>query len=79
MGVLGPNQLDIKLDFDDVRFRGGCLGLGTAGQRAMVDDEGVVRPISIFVVRSATRCWLIATRRSETWAVVAAGRRSPPS
>src|SRR5207253_1714721 len=30
MGVLGPNQLDIKLDFDDVRFRGGCLGLGTA-------------------------------------------------
>src|SRR5256714_10915096 len=31
MGVLGPDQLDIKLDFDDVRFRGGGLGLGTAG------------------------------------------------
>ena len=31
MGVLGTHQLDIKLDFDDVRFRGGCLGLGTAG------------------------------------------------
>src|SRR5256885_595379 len=25
MGVLGPNQLDVKLDFDDVRFKGGCL------------------------------------------------------
>src|SRR5437762_12501337 len=32
MGVLGRDQLDIKLDFDDVRFRGGCLGLGTAGR-----------------------------------------------
>ena len=31
MGVLTPDQLDIRLDFDDVRFRGGCLGLGTAG------------------------------------------------
>ena len=35
MGVLGPDQLDIKLDFDDVRFRGGCLGLGTAGMIVM--------------------------------------------
>src|SRR6185436_12417428 len=25
MGVLSTTQLDIKLDFDDVRFRGGCL------------------------------------------------------
>ncbi|HRK32776.1 MAG TPA: SLBB domain-containing protein, partial [Tepidisphaeraceae bacterium] len=31
MGVLAQHQLDVKLDFDDVRFRGGCLGLGTAG------------------------------------------------
>jgi NADH-quinone oxidoreductase subunit F len=32
MGVLGPNQLDIKLDFDDVRFRGGGHGHGTPGK-----------------------------------------------
>ena len=35
MGVLGPNELDVKLDFDDVRFRGGCHGLGTAGMIVM--------------------------------------------
>jgi NADH-quinone oxidoreductase subunit F len=34
-GVLGTDQLDIRLDFDDVRFRGGCLGLGTAGMVVM--------------------------------------------
>lgn len=42
MGVLGPNQLDIKLDFDDVRFRGGCLGLGTAGMIVMNEHTDVV-------------------------------------
>jgi NADH-quinone oxidoreductase subunit F len=42
MGVLGPNQLDIKLDFDDVRFRGGCLGLGTAGMIVMNDHTDMV-------------------------------------
>ncbi|HEY2585068.1 MAG TPA: NADH-quinone oxidoreductase subunit NuoF [Tepidisphaeraceae bacterium] len=42
MGVLGPNQLDIKLDFDDVRFRGGCLGLGTAGMIVMDEHTDMV-------------------------------------
>jgi NADH-quinone oxidoreductase subunit F len=42
MGVLGPNQLDIKLDFDDVRFRGGCLGLGTAGLIVMNEHTDMV-------------------------------------
>lgn len=42
MGVLGPNQLDIKLDFDDVRFRGGCLGLGTAGMIVMNEHTDMV-------------------------------------
>jgi NADH-quinone oxidoreductase subunit F len=43
MGVLGTNQLDIKLDFDDVRFRGGCLGLGTAGMIVMTDMVAALR------------------------------------
>jgi NADH-quinone oxidoreductase subunit F len=42
MGVLGPNELDIKLDFDDVRFRGGCLGLGTAGMIVMNEHTDMV-------------------------------------
>jgi NADH-quinone oxidoreductase subunit F len=42
MGVLGTNQLDIKLDFDDVRFRGGCLGLGTAGMIVMNEHTNMV-------------------------------------
>ncbi|MGD1276184.1 MAG: NADH-quinone oxidoreductase subunit NuoF [Tepidisphaeraceae bacterium] len=42
MGVLGPDQLDIKLDFDDVRFRGGCLGLGTAGMIVMNEYTDMV-------------------------------------
>ncbi len=42
MGVLGPTQLDIKLDFDDVRFRGGCLGLGTAGMIVMNEHTDMV-------------------------------------
>jgi NADH-quinone oxidoreductase subunit F len=42
MGVLGPHQLDIKLDFDDVRFRGGCLGLGTAGMIVMNEHTDMV-------------------------------------
>jgi NADH-quinone oxidoreductase subunit F len=45
MGVLGPNQLDIKLDFDDVRFRGGCLGLGTAGMIVMNEHTDMVRAL----------------------------------
>jgi NADH-quinone oxidoreductase subunit F len=42
MGVLATNQLDIKLDFDDVRFRGGCLGLGTAGMIVMNEHTDMV-------------------------------------
>jgi len=42
MGVLGPDELDIKLDFDDVRFRGGCLGLGTAGMIVMNEHTDMV-------------------------------------
>jgi NADH-quinone oxidoreductase subunit F len=45
MGVLGPNQLDIKLDFDDVRFRGGCLGLGTAGMIVMNEHTNMVEAL----------------------------------
>jgi NADH-quinone oxidoreductase subunit F len=45
MGVLGPTQLDIKLDFDDVRFRGGCLGLGTAGMIVMNEHTDMVRAL----------------------------------
>jgi NADH-quinone oxidoreductase subunit F len=45
MGVLGPKQLDIKLDFDDVRFRGGCLGLGTAGMIVMNEHTNMVRAL----------------------------------
>ena len=45
MGVLGPSQLDIKLDFDDVRFRGGCLGLGTAGMIVMNEHTDMVEAL----------------------------------
>ncbi|MCS7033351.1 MAG: NADH-quinone oxidoreductase subunit NuoF [Phycisphaerae bacterium] len=45
MGVLGPDQLDIRLDFDDVRFRGGCLGLGTAGMIVMNEHTDMVRAL----------------------------------
>src|SRR5580700_6516996 len=45
MGVLGPNELDIKLDFDDVRFRGGCLGLGTAGMIVMNEHTDMVEAL----------------------------------
>ncbi|WP_428936715.1 NADH-quinone oxidoreductase subunit NuoF [Fontivita pretiosa] len=45
MGVLGPDQLDIRLDFDDVRFRGGCLGLGTAGMIVMNEHTDMVKAL----------------------------------
>ena len=45
MGVLGPDQLDVKLDFDDVRFRGGCLGLGTAGMIVMNEHTDMVNAL----------------------------------
>ncbi|HEX2972063.1 MAG TPA: NADH-quinone oxidoreductase subunit NuoF, partial [Tepidisphaeraceae bacterium] len=45
MGVLGPNELDIRLDFDDVRFRGGCLGLGTAGMIVMNEHTNMVEAL----------------------------------
>jgi NADH-quinone oxidoreductase subunit F len=45
MGVLGPNELDIKLDFDDVRFRGNCLGLGTAGMIVMNEHTNMVEAL----------------------------------
>jgi NADH-quinone oxidoreductase subunit F len=45
MGVLGTNQLDIKLDFDDVRFRGGCLGLGTAGMIVLNQHTDMVKAL----------------------------------
>jgi NADH-quinone oxidoreductase subunit F len=45
MGVLGTHQLDIKLDFDDVRFRGGCLGLGTAGMIVMNEHTDMVNAL----------------------------------
>ena len=45
MGVLGEDQLDVKLDFDDVRFRGNCLGLGTAGMIVMNDKTDMVRAL----------------------------------
>ncbi len=45
MGVLGTDQLDVKLDFDDVRFRGGCLGLGTAGMIIMNEHTDMVEAL----------------------------------
>src|SRR5438874_4146209 len=45
MGVLGRDQLDIKLDFDDVRFRGGCLGLGTAGMIVMNEHTDMIKAL----------------------------------
>jgi NADH-quinone oxidoreductase subunit F len=45
MGVLGTNQLDVKLDFDDVRFKGGCLGLGTAGMIVMNEHTDMVKAL----------------------------------
>jgi NADH-quinone oxidoreductase subunit F len=45
MGVLATHQLDIKLDFDDVRFRGGCLGLGTAGMIVMNEHTDMVKAL----------------------------------
>jgi NADH-quinone oxidoreductase subunit F len=45
MGVLGPDQLDVKLDFDDVRFKGGCLGLGTAGMIVMNEHTDMVHAL----------------------------------
>jgi NADH-quinone oxidoreductase subunit F len=45
MGVLGQDQLDIRLDFDDVRFRGGCLGLGTAGMIVMNEHTNMVEAL----------------------------------
>jgi NADH-quinone oxidoreductase subunit F len=42
MGVLNEKDLDVKLDFDDVRFRGGCLGLGTAGMIIMNEHTDMV-------------------------------------
>ncbi len=45
MGVLGTNQLDVKLDFDDVRFKGGCLGLGTAGMIVMNEHVNMVHAL----------------------------------
>jgi len=45
MGVLAQHQLDVKLDFDDVRFRGGCLGLGTAGMIVMNEHTDMVKAL----------------------------------
>jgi len=45
MGVLSANELDIRLDFDDVRFRGGCLGLGTAGLIVMNEHTDMVKAL----------------------------------
>ena len=45
MGVLGADQLDVKLDFDDVRFKGGCLGLGTAGMIVMNEHTDMVEAL----------------------------------
>jgi NADH-quinone oxidoreductase subunit F len=45
MGILGPEELDIRLDFDDVRFRGGCLGLGTAGMIVMNEHTDMVKAL----------------------------------
>jgi NADH-quinone oxidoreductase subunit F len=45
MGVLATHQLDVKLDFDDVRFKGGCLGLGTAGMIVMNEHTDMVKAL----------------------------------
>src|SRR6266550_4212779 len=69
MGVLGPNQLDIKLDFDDVRFRGGCLGLGTAGMIVMNEQTDMVAAlrncVRFYAHESCGQC--TPCREGATW------------
>ncbi|HEV8607773.1 MAG TPA: NADH-quinone oxidoreductase subunit NuoF [Tepidisphaeraceae bacterium] len=69
MGVLGPNQLDIKLDFDDVRFRGGCLGLGTAGMIIMNEHTDMVAAlrncVRFYAHESCGQC--TPCREGATW------------
>ncbi len=69
MGVLGTNQLDIKLDFDDVRFHGGCLGLGTAGMIVMNEHTDMVRAlrncVRFYAHESCGQC--TPCREGSTW------------
>jgi NADH-quinone oxidoreductase subunit F len=69
MGVLGTNQLDIKLDFDDVRFRGGCLGLGTAGMIVMNEHTDMVAAlrncVRFYAHESCGQC--TPCREGATW------------
>ena len=69
MGVLGTNQLDIKLDFDDVRFRGGCLGLGTAGMIVMNEHTDMVKAlrncVRFYAHESCGQC--TPCREGATW------------
>src|SRR3954467_6549297 len=69
MGVLGPDQLDIKLDFDDVRFRGGCLGLGTAGMIVMNEHTDMVEAlrncVRFYAHESCGQC--TPCREGATW------------
>jgi NADH-quinone oxidoreductase subunit F len=69
MGVLGPNDLDIKLDFDDVRFRGGCLGLGTAGMIVMNEHTDMVLAlrncVRFYAHESCGQC--TPCREGSTW------------
>jgi NADH-quinone oxidoreductase subunit F len=69
MGVLGTNQLDIKLDFDDVRFRGGCLGLGTAGMIVMNEHTDMIAAlrncVRFYAHESCGQC--TPCREGATW------------
>ena len=69
MGVLGTNQLDVKLDFDDVRFRGGCLGLGTAGMIVMNEHTDMVKALrncrAVLCHESCGQC--TPCREGSTW------------
>lgn len=69
MGVLASHQLDIKLDFDDVRFRGGCLGLGTAGMIVMNEHTDMVKAlrncVRFYAHESCGQC--TPCREGSTW------------
>ena len=69
MGVLGTDQLDVKLDFDDVRFRGGCLGLGTAGMIVMNEHTDMVKAlrncVRFYAHESCGQC--TPCREGSTW------------
>ena len=45
MGILRADELDLRLDFEDLKQRGGCIGLGTAGLIVMNEHASIVEAL----------------------------------